>query len=114
DQIPAYEEVLSQFKTGLEELRPEVQKISFPEKEMFELSERLITNIRLLKHPVEQKVIHHHHIPKTAWITAALFVVLCLASVGWFTSYNKFELYKASDTKYRYLKFVSNVSLGKQ
>lgn len=62
DQIPAYEELLSLFKTAFEGLLSEVQKISFPEKEIFELSERLVTGTELLRRPVEQKIIHRHHL----------------------------------------------------
>ncbi|MCW3107415.1 MAG: hypothetical protein JWQ09_1921 [Segetibacter sp.] len=115
DQIPAaYEEVLNPVKTGFKGLRSDVQNIFFPEKEMSQLSGRLATTIELFKKPVEQKIIHRHEILKILWITAALFLSLCLVSTTWFSTYNKLELYKAGDTKYRYLKLVSNVSLGKQ
>lgn len=56
NQQPIAEEVVNQLKTGLEGLRSDVRKISFPQKEMRELSARLDTNIELLKHPVEQKL----------------------------------------------------------
>jgi hypothetical protein len=113
DQTPNYEELLSQFKTGFEGLRIDVQKISFPEKEMFELSERLATSIDLFKRPVEQKIIQCVEITKVIWITAALFLIVCLVSTAWFTTYNKVELYKANDTKYRYLKLNASSALSK-
>jgi hypothetical protein len=40
--------------------------------------------------------------------------VACLAFTGWFTTYNTLQFYKASDTKYRYLKLESNAALSKQ
>lgn len=113
DQIPSYNQVLNQVKTGFEGVRSDVKKISFPEKQMLELSGRLETCIELLRRPGEQKIIHHHHVPKTIWITAALFLVLCLISTGWYTTYSHLELYKANDTKYRYLKLEADGGLLK-
>lgn len=114
EQMPVYEEVLNRLETGIEGLRTEVHKISFPESAMFELSERLATSIELLKHPVEKKIVHHHHIKNFIWIAAVLFLALCLVSTGWFITYNNLQHFKANDTKYRYLKLISNVSLTKQ
>ena len=114
ERMPVCEEVLNQIETQFEGLRTEVQKISFPEKVMLELSERLMTIIALLKHPVEQKIIKHHRVSKIIWIAATLLLVLCFGTAGWFATYNNLALYKANDTKYRYLKLVSNVSLSKQ
>lgn len=113
DQISSFDEVLNQVKKGVEGVRSDVKKISFPEKQMLELSRRLVTCIELLKRPVEQKIIHQQHVPKTIWIAAALFLVLCFTSTGWFTTYNNLELYKASDTKYRYLKLKCSGGLSK-
>jgi hypothetical protein len=112
-QTPSYEQVLGQFKMGIEGLRTDVQKISSPEKEMSELSGRLITCIELLKRPDERKIIHHHHVTKIIWISVGLFLVLCLASTAWFNTYNELELYKSNDTKYRYLKLKSFGGLRK-
>lgn len=113
NQLPAAEEVVNQLKTGLEGLRLDVRKISFPQKEMRELSVRLNTNIELLKYPVEQKTIHHHYVPKITWIAAGLFLLLCMVSTGWYNTYNKLDLYKANDTKYRYLKLEAGRALRK-
>jgi hypothetical protein len=114
NQQPVAEEVLNQFKTRLEELRSAVRKISFPEKEMWELSARLDTSIELLKHPVEQKTIHHHYVPKVTWLAAGFFLLLCLLSMGWYNTYNKLDLYEANDTKYRYLKLEAGPGLLKR
>ncbi|MDB5250693.1 MAG: hypothetical protein JWQ40_5087 [Segetibacter sp.] len=73
-QTPANQEVLRQLETALDRLRSDSEKTSFPEKEMWELSERLITSIELLKHPVEQKIIQHH-VPRIIWIASCSFPV---------------------------------------
>jgi hypothetical protein len=111
--IPSYIDVLSQVKIGMEGLRTDVQKISFPENKIGELFERLAKSIGLFEKPVTQKITHHHHISKIIWATATLFLVLCLVSAGWYSTYNKLDYYKANDTKYRYLKLEANRSLGK-
>jgi hypothetical protein len=112
-QVTAYTEVVNQLKTGLEGLRKDVQKISFPEREMWELSGRMETCIELLKHPVEKRIIQHLHIPKITWITVGLFLLLSLVVSGWYNTCDKLDLYKANDTKYRYLKLHVAGSLSK-
>jgi len=97
EQIPSYIDVLSQVKIGIEELRTDVQKTSFPQKEMEELSERLAKSIMLLKQPVEQKIIQQHHVSKGIWMAASLFLLLCLVSTGCYSTYNKVDFYKAND-----------------
>jgi len=113
EQIPSYTDVLSQVKTGIEGLRKDVQKISFPEREMEELSERLAKSVAILKQPVEQKIIQQHHVSKGIWVAIAIFLLLCLVATGWYSTYNKLDFYIANDTKYRYLKLEANTGLGK-
>ncbi|MEJ7677944.1 MAG: hypothetical protein WKG06_08790 [Segetibacter sp.] len=50
---------------------------------------------------------------KTIWIAAALFLLVCLVSTGWYNTYNNLEMYKASDTKYRYVKLEAPAGLKK-
>jgi hypothetical protein len=40
---------------------------------------------------------HHHHIPKLIWISAGLFIALCLVCT-------KLDGFIANDTKYRHLR----------
>jgi hypothetical protein len=60
--------------------------------------------VALFKQPVTGKVLHHHHVPKIALIAAALFLIVCFLSTGWYMTADKLNLYKANDTKYRYLR----------
>jgi hypothetical protein len=112
DQPPAYQDIFNFIEMRFEGLQRDVREISFPKKDMLELSGSLATCIELFKRPVEQKIIQRHHVPNIIWITAALFVLLSLATTGWFTTYNNLELYKGSDTKYRYLKLKSDKGLN--
>ncbi len=75
--IPANAETASQFKTALEGLRADINKLSFPEKEMRQLYASLETVMMLLKQPLKKEMMHHHHAAKTIWIAAALFLIVC-------------------------------------
>lgn len=69
-----------------------------------ELSARINIAIGLLQKPIENKVNHHHHVPKLIWITAGLFIVLALVCSGWYMTSEKLNGFVANDTKYRKLK----------
>jgi hypothetical protein len=92
---PEIREAVSQFKTALEGLRTDIKKLSFPEKEMRQLSATLETIKILLKQPVKKEIIHHHPAAKTIWVAVALFLIICLISIGWYNTYKKLEFYKA-------------------
>src|SRR5687768_14138569 len=51
-------------KKQLTDIKVAITGIKCPTKQMEELSGNLKTSVTLLKQPVENKVIHHHHIPK--------------------------------------------------
>jgi len=67
--------------------------------------------VNLLRHPVESKVQHHHHFPKIAWITAGLFLILCLVCSGWYMTSRTIEQHRAGDIKYRDLKLLSDSAM---
>ena len=102
---------IDHIKKSLLEIKTGIQNINFPQKEMRELSANLTTGVRILKHPVENKVQHHHHVPKIIWIACGLFIIVCLLCVGWFGTAKSLEEYKEADTKYRFLKLTDNKSL---
>lgn len=91
----------------------EIEKIkqligALPEKQLQQLSQKLDKNLQLLQHPLPQKVVHHHRASKFIWISAGLFLLLSLVCCGWLMTGNKLKQYRAADTKYRYLKLVSD------
>lgn len=110
---PDNTELLSLIKTGIEKVQTGIGKISFPEKEVQELSKRLFTTNELLTKPVKQEVVQRHHVPKLIWITAILFLILCLTVAGWYQTYKDLDQYEANDTKYRYMKIKANGYLSK-
>jgi len=62
---------------------------------------------------VKQEIIHHYHITKAIWIAAALFLIVCILSTALYITADKLKLYKANDTKYRYLKLEANPGFNK-
>ena len=77
-----------------------------PNEKSEKLAENLSVAVPLIRQLIENKIKHHHYIPKLMWITAGLFVILCLTSLGWTMTSGKLGEYRASDTKYRKLKLL--------
>ena len=101
----------TQLASDIREIKADVRSISenskqvkFTEGKLQELNKRLDSVLALLSKPPQSEVRHHHHFPAIAWATAGLFLALCLASTGWFTTGQRIEQLKANDIKYRYLK----------
>ena len=95
--------VLQEIKKQLTEIKVGIIAIKFPTKQMDELSGQLVTSVALLKQPVENKVIHHHHVHKIILISAGLFILLCLACCGWYNTSQILDWHTANDFKYRYV-----------
>ena len=102
---------IQQVKKDLAQLGTVVQAINFPIKEMGDLTFRLKEAVALFNQPVTGKVLHHHHVPKIVLIAAGLFLIVCFSSSGWYMTADKLNLYKANDTKYRYLRSYGTKSV---
>jgi hypothetical protein len=46
------------------------------------------------------------YVPKIMWITASLFLLLCIASIGWGVTSASLKVYVADDVKYRKLELT--------
>ena len=103
--------VLLEIKKQLTEIKVAIIAIKFPTKQMEELSGNMAAGVALLKQPVENKVIHHHHVPKIILISAGLFILLCLVCCGWYNTAQKLDIHQANDFKYRHLKLKSSQNL---
>lgn len=64
----------------------------------------------LFTRPQEHR--HSHYFPKIAWVTAGLFLVLCLVATGWYITSSRLETYRANDLKYRYLQLVEQAAVA--
>ncbi|MEO5996978.1 MAG: hypothetical protein ABIN89_09600 [Chitinophagaceae bacterium] len=92
--------------TSVEGLRTAINSGQSPNR-LQEFSTRLALAINLLQKPIENKVNHHHHIPKLTWITAGLFLLFSMVCSGWYMTTEKLDSFIANDTKYRQLKLDS-------
>ena len=102
--IPDHSADIQQVKKELTQLETVVQNKNFPIKEMEDLTFRLKEAVALFNQPVTNNVLHHHYVPKIVLIAAGLFLTVCFLSTGWYMTADKLNLYKANDTKYRYLR----------
>jgi hypothetical protein len=106
--IPDHSKDIGEMKTSFRDLLAvsKGQNALMVKLDMFFLNLKTATDI--LRHPVESKVQHHHHIPKITWIAAGLFLVLCLVCTGWYMTARDSGQYQANDIKYRQLKLTAD------
>lgn len=109
--VPAHSEEIRQVKTEVNQLKTAVTDISFPTQEMRELSRNLTLSVNLLRQPVINKIHHYHHVRIGIFIVVGLCISLIVTGYGWYATGNTLSEYKASDTKYRYLKVFGSNSL---
>jgi hypothetical protein len=74
------------------------------------LAENLSVAIPLMGKLMENKIQHHHHVPKLFWIAAALFLLLSLVCAGWYVSATREDQHLAGDIKYRELKLMADTT----
>ncbi len=84
---------------------------SLPKEEIVTLTAALSQNIRIMKTPRTENLIHHHHLSKLIYIVIALVIIVAIMSIGWYNTADKLKQYKAADTKYRFLKLQDSKSI---
>lgn len=102
--IPANTELLHKVLNCVERIRSDIKEAALLPDKLLQFSNRLKLTTDIFKQPTLNKVIHHHHIPKLIWISAGLFITLCLVCSGWYVTSTKLDGFVASDTKYRQLR----------
>lgn len=85
-------------------LRTDLKSVPLLPGKMDQLSTQLEKTVQRLQHPASQKIMHHHYVPKMIWISAGLFIVLCLVCSAWYVTSSKLDNFIANDTKYRQLR----------
>ena len=102
--IPDHSQEIGEMKASFRDLLAvrKGQNALMVKLEVFFFTLKIATD--LLRHPVERKVQHHHHIPKIIWIAAGLFLALCLVCTAWYMTARDSGQYQANDIKYRKLK----------
>jgi hypothetical protein len=104
--IPDHSPAIRELKGNLSALSTDFHNQKFPTEDVRELKGQLKTTLSLLQKPVPSQVEHHHHVPKLLWVTAGLFLLVCLLSMGWIMTASKLVDFRVSDTKYRWLKLT--------
>ena len=104
DNILGNTELFQKLFAAVEKLHSDVKSNSLQPGKIESLSDQLSVATILLKHPVSNKVQHHHHIPKLIWISVGLFVAFSLVCSGWYATSSKLDNFVANDTKYRWLR----------
>ena len=102
--IPGNTELIQKLITTVEGLHSDVKINSLQQETTQKLSDQLELVTTLLKHPVSNKVMHHHHIPKLIWISVGLFVAFSLVCSGWYVTSSKMNSFITNDTKYRWIR----------
>lgn len=102
--MPENTELLRRLLSSIEGLRSDVKEVLLVPEKAANLSSRLELATDLLKHPLPNKVLHHHHIPKLIWISAGLCISLCLVCSGWYVTSSNVDAFIGNDTKYRQLR----------
>jgi hypothetical protein len=101
---------IAEIKDSLNLIKRNSVTALLPNEKSEKLAENLSVAIPLIGKLIENKIRHHHYIPKLMWITAGLFVILCLACSGWYVTTSKVDQYKAGDIKYRELKLLADTT----
>lgn len=85
---------------------------SLPKEEVVMLTAALSQNIRIMKTPRTENLIHHHHhLSKVIFIVVVLVIVVAVLSMGWYNTADSLKQYKEADTKYRFLKLQDSRSI---
>jgi len=112
--VPDHSKDLAEIKKNNQEQAAVSRKQTAMMEQLDVFFKKLGIAIDILKSPVTSTIQHHHHFPKVAWITAGLFLALCLVCSGWYVTTRTAEQYQANDIKYRNLKLmVDSASLGR-
>jgi hypothetical protein len=112
---PENTELMRELISMIDTLKKDLNAFRLQENKLNELYTKLDNGIAFLKQPLQNKVVHHHHVPKLLWIAASLFIAFSVVCMGWFNTDNKLDNYIANDTKYRYLKLdTANAFLQSQ
>lgn len=95
---------LELHKIKLENIFNYFQRNSLPANEVSDLKREIAELKITLQVPPSATVIHHHHVHKIIIATVGLALLSLLLGYRLLSTSDKLDDYKASDTKYRYLK----------
>jgi hypothetical protein len=95
NEAPDLSTDVRELRSGLQGVRKSAQAQKFPENKIQELSSQLDRVIAKLREPLK----HHHYVPKIMWITVSLFLLVCIATIGWGVTSASLKVYMSNDVK---------------
>ena len=101
---------ISEIKDSLNLIKRHSVSAFLPNEKSEKLSENLSVAIPLIGKLIENKIQHHHHVPKLFWAAAALFLLLSLVCAGWYVTASREDQHLAGDIKYRELKLLADTT----
>src|ERR1700677_2213911 len=102
---------IAEIKDSLNLIKRNSVTALLPNEKSEKLAENLSVAIPLIGKLIENKIQHHHHVPKLFWITAALFLLLSFVCAGWYVTASREDQHLAGDIKYRELKLMADTTL---
>jgi hypothetical protein len=101
---------IAEIKDSLNLIKRNSVTALLPNEKSEKLVENLSVAIPLMGKLMENKIQHHHHVPKLFWIAAALFLLLSLVCAGWYVTASREDQHLAGDIKYRELNLMADTS----
>jgi len=118
EQLKPLPEAIAAVKVSAASLQGELRRAfeneSVLPRVVDDLRHTLQAHTSALRDPAEQRVKHHHHVH---WSLIAACVLLAICVLLWNSltrSWDRSDLHKAEDAKYRYLEVLQNAGLAKQ
>jgi hypothetical protein len=93
----------------MKKLQDNMYTITWPVREMAELSNQLARNNELLANPKKSKQVVFHTAGKLIWVISGLSIVIILLIIGLINSEGSLDQYRMNDMIWRYIK-LSNGS----
>lgn len=101
---------IAEIKDSLNLIKRNSVTALLPNEKSEKLAENLSVAIPLIGKLIENKIQHHHHVPKLFWIAAALFLLLSFVCAGWYVTAGREDQHLAGDIKYRELKLMADTT----
>jgi hypothetical protein len=101
---------IAEIKDSLNLVKRNSVTALLPNEKSEKLAENLSIAIPLIGKLIENKIQHHHHVPKLFLIAAALFLLLSFVCAGWYVTASREDQHLAGDIKYRELKLMADTT----
>jgi hypothetical protein len=101
-------DVIKNLADLVKKLQHNIIAISWPVKEMTELSNRLSQNNELLANPKKTKQIVFHTAGRLLWVIIGLFIGMVTLIIVMVNTFNRRDQYRMNDLMWRYVKLINH------